>query len=537
MRQEWFEFGDVHPLQRRPWIPLRQSTEVEEAPEVPGVFRTLNYCGRSTAAIATEHRALAEQLDWSDLDLGNDRPEIREDRYLPADTLLARNWQDVIGVKLVVDQYVEHEGEHIWHLHHDLVIALGLVREDDTWFRPEEGWAEVARLSRDNDGKPVLLEIRSEFLGDYLSARRMGLYVSSYFERRATVSALPSFTWLPDGYERENGRDRLEGRAYVDDFAPEGERQIVSGALWRTEWFEPLGLSTRTRGDADPVTTTFAPDATGVRMTPAQLRGAITYLHFRPELVSALASYRGHAMGWYSRDTGSIGATRSGIHFGVNDLGRITIFGKDINRLDAWEQRIWSAFNVAPEGGVSTELWAAQMQVNPAATEAPEWVLGATLNNFNAALADHLGAHPLRDHESIPQLLRRAHRFRGIDQDGILALAKDLARLFMERIEVDLVCGHLTFAQGEKKPGSLKALERLLTLSIPEADARAMMAPLFGIYDLRLADAHLGGEAKITSGLERAGVDVSGPTVIQARQMLDGFVSALRALTAQFQKD
>jgi hypothetical protein len=107
----------------------------------------------------------------------------------------------------------------------------------------------------------------------------------------------------------------------------------------------------------------------------------------------------------------------------------------------------------------------------------------------------------------------------------------------MERIEVDLVCGHLTFAQGEKKPGSLKALERLLTLSIPEADARAMMAPLFGIYDLRLADAHLGGEAKITSGLERAGVDVSGPTVIQARQMLDGFVSALRALTAQFQKD
>lgn len=43
-------------------------------------------------------------------------------------------------------------------------------------------------------------------------------------------------------------------------------------------------------------------------------------------------------------------------HFGVNDLGLITVFAKDIGRLDPWEQRIWSAHNVTPDGGPSREL-------------------------------------------------------------------------------------------------------------------------------------------------------------------------------------
>ncbi|PNB03539.1 hypothetical protein C1Y01_30575, partial [Pseudomonas sp. FW306-02-H05-BA] len=86
-----------------------------------------------------------------------------------ASDLFYRRADEPIGVNLVIDQYLEDEHLHIWHLHPDLIVALKLLREGDSWFRPSEGWAEVARLKRDHHERPVLLEIRAEFLVDYLS--------------------------------------------------------------------------------------------------------------------------------------------------------------------------------------------------------------------------------------------------------------------------------------------------------------------------------------------------------------------------------
>ena len=58
-----------------------------------------------------------------------------------------------------------------------------------------------------------------------------------------------------------------------------------------------------------------------------------------------------------------------------------------------------------------------------------------------------------------------------------------------------------------------------------------MMAPLFGIYDLRLADAHI-GSSKIASGKARAAVDDSSPPVMQGRQLLQSFVATLNRIAA-----
>lgn len=70
---------------------------------------------------------------------------------------------------------------------------------------------------------------------------------------------------------------------------------------------------------------------------------------------------------------------------------------------------------------------------------------------------------------------------------------------------VDAILTVVPLTEGENKLGSMKALERLIahhhrTL----AEARIIMAPLFGIYDLRLADAHLGAN-NVSSGLARDG--------------------------------
>ena len=75
----------------------------------------------------------------------------------------------------------------MWHLHQDLVIALGLKREGDIWLCPDEGYIDVAHLKRREDGSAYLLEIRAEHLKDYLCARNMALYITSYRNRKIIV--------------------------------------------------------------------------------------------------------------------------------------------------------------------------------------------------------------------------------------------------------------------------------------------------------------------------------------------------------------
>jgi hypothetical protein len=149
---------------------------------------------------------------------------------------------------------------------------------------------------------------------------------------------------------------------------------------------------------------------------------------------------------------------------------------------------------------------------------------------INAAFGARYGLALLRDHESVPKLLRRAHRFQAAEADGLLKLSKEMTRLFAERIDVDAIVAQLTLPKGDRKPGSLKALEKLVAHLHSDVEAQNMMAPLFGIYDLRLADAHLGASL-VASGKARAGVDDAAPPTMQGRQLLQSFVDTLRLVT------
>jgi hypothetical protein len=181
IQQTYFELRDVSPLQGRPWIPLRQATDVSFDPPEPGIMRIEEIIGIATAAVDEAKRAEAEKLGWSDLDINPHRSGVERWGYRAAD--IFRSWTEPLGINLVIDQHLEEEHRHIWHLHPDLIVALGLLLESDSWYRPEEGWVEVARLKRDKDDEPVFLEIKAEFLADYLAARGTALFA------RATSSA------------------------------------------------------------------------------------------------------------------------------------------------------------------------------------------------------------------------------------------------------------------------------------------------------------------------------------------------------------
>lgn len=531
---EFFELADIRAIQGRSWIPLRQEDEIAHESPFEGICGIRAYAGIATLAVLPADRDVVDAFTWSDIDTSTHRPGLDNGHYRPADVHC--DWSEernIVGTRLVLAQARGGGGfePQTWHLHPDLVIALKLEREGDTWFRPEEGWVEVARLKRGDDDRPVLLEIRAEMLSDYLAARGMALFVSSYHERTAYFAGKPPYQWAGEHRETKADRDAREQYIATADFPPErGYKYRGLGALWRTEWFEPGTQSTRVRGDAEPDEVTFAVGTGGERKTAGQCIGAMTYIAFQPALVPALLRFRGGSLGWYSRDTGGLAGADTGIHFGVNSLGLITIFAKDIANLDGWEQRIWAAHSTAMDGGVSTELFDTQMNCKPAATKAPETQIKDALDGLDDAFRERFGVPLLRENEAVVRLLRRTHRFRAVEHDGLLALAKELNRLLMERVDMDALRGPA--AIGKDKLGTLKALERLLEQSLDPADARAMMAPLFGINDLRNADAHI-GSSLVESGMVRAKVDQSGAhPVEQGRQLLETFVETLREISA-----
>ena len=527
MNQSYFELRDVRPFDGQAWISLRQATETQIDPPVTTVVSLEEFTGIATAAIECTHHAAAAKLGWSDgLGLDAHRAGVEEWGYKCAD--IFRDWKTPLGINLVIDQLVEETQQFIWHLHPDLVVALGLVQEEDRWFRPEEGWAEVVRLERDVKGNPVEIEMRAEHLLDYLAARGMDLYCSSYHERVMVSSVKPSIPWTNGHFKEATGNDLREGIIKKSEYPYPNDHFWSRGALWRTEWVMASAMSTRVRGDADPHISSFALANDGTRVVA--IGKSIDWLYFAPTVVLPLMRHRGSRLGWFSLETGLLGATKNGVHFGLNTLGLITVLAKDIGQLAPWEQRIWAAHNVTPEGGVSAELFAAQMQVIPASTIAPEARLEDAMTSLDTAFAAKYGRPLLRNHETIPSLLWRTHRFQAAEADGILKLSKELTRLFAERVDVDAVLTIERLAKGEKKIGSLKALERLVAHHSSTNGAKTMMAPLFGIMDLRNADAHL-GSSNVASGLARAAVNSKSPSATQGRQMIDSFVDTLAAIT------
>jgi len=134
----------------------------------------------------------------------------------------------------------------------------------------------------------------------------------------------------------------------------------------------------------------------------------------------------------------------------------------------------------------------------------------------------------IRRHGDVPGLLRRAHRFRVTDRASLLSLAKDLARLTADSLDATAIQKRVKPPKGTKW-GSLKSLENLLATQVGPDQARAIMGPLFGVYELRLADAHL-STSELDEALERVGVDKAAPYVVQGYQLMHACVGAIYAI-------
>ena len=154
---------------------------------------------------------------------------------------------------------------------------------------------------------------------------------------------------------------------------------------------------------------------------------------------------------------------------------------------------------------------------------------GSMIVRMDAGFPDEkLGIDLIRPHKQIPHLITRAHRFRATDQDGLFALGKDLTRLTADSLDTAELKKLVVPPEG-KKWGSLKLLQNLLATKIPPESAQRILSPLFWIYELRLADAHL-PKQRLGDVLSSLGVDQDAPYVIQGYQLLHACISSIYSI-------
>lgn len=318
------------------WVPLRASVSDKKG-DVRDVGHTSEYFGCGSVAFPPQHREVAERLGWGDIGIGhNARPYAFEDgEYKPIDQY-RYNDEEPIGVELVFEHPQPVVGGNLWILNPDLVVALGLIKEGATWVRPEEDFVVVAREILDEEGHHRLIEIKREFLIDYLAARNLSLRLSSYRQRVENVASLEGSeyaTLTNRTEERDGGRFELLVRTLDDVFGgswammrvwrtdvdeqedapvmgPERDDNTeyetarghrhgfagvrVEGEFWRDEWIEHHGQSVRVRGDADTALPQFIVETDGKRMASADLDNEDIgrWLWFRSSVISELLTHR-----------------------------------------------------------------------------------------------------------------------------------------------------------------------------------------------------------------------------------------------------
>jgi hypothetical protein len=568
--QSWFEMPEIkkHVYARSVWIPLKVRSVLLRQGRFGYLGYIEEYLGVSSVAVPLGQRSTAEKLRWADIGTrGPNKGYVDNGEYTGAQVYL--NDDNTLHAEYLA---LERAGNRCeppeWDLSQDLTCTIELKSEGDTWSAISYGYEEVAKLERDKEGKATGLYIRASYLKDYLCARKMALYLTSYRSRRQVVEDRSHINWNSPKIENTN-TDRWEG--HISEIAEGGDQfgstftvlhisrndvdygedvpeltlptddnietkswegkidgrklYYLDGELWRNEWIEPAEKSPIVRGDELEPTVFFITDSSEKTESRRTLVNGIRWLWFNTSVIESILKIRGSSLGWYTRDTGTVGcAVDYGVHFGINDKGLINVLAKDIALLPDWQQRVWSAFNISPDGGVSAELLMSQMEANPASTQAPEAYLSNGIVLLNRVLKDTFGVSVFREHPDIEKILMRVHRFRALTSQGLFELAKDIYRFVGERIDEEEIRKVVKPQKGETW-GQLKSLEKLIASKIGHEAAYAKLSPLWGVYSLRNADSHLPSAS--TDGYSMCGIDAKNPGVIQGYQLIDSCVRCI----------
>jgi hypothetical protein len=247
--------------------------------------------------------------------------------------------------------------------------------------------------------------------------------------------------------------------------------------------------------DDDDVPPTFIADAEGGRCR-AGAPGCPAYLYVRPQVLDKYLTTPGYGAAFHMRTWGGAwGPGDNSVDVGINSKGLITAFAADIADLPVRDQQHWAQYSSLSDGEVCAEMYQTRMQQRPPhSPSVPDLVA-----NARAALTEifkrKFGAEVYRAAEPLDRDRQRISvgPVRG-DLREVVDLAKPLYAWVVESLETKGLRSPLDAksVQYEKTARQIVLLRTVLTAvaAMPEADVRALIAPLVGLNDLRVASAH-----------------------------------------------
>lgn len=268
--------------------------------------------------------------------------------------------------------------------------------------------------------------------------------------------------------------------------------------------------------------------------------GFLTPLFFKKAALLKYDSHPSYRVDFASRTYGTIRQDDFDISFGINRNGKLVMWLGDVATLPENEQFYLRSENVPSDHSIGSEFYDAQIECK-FTDRTPEDQLfeqrSSFLESFFAKFG-HKAAHLEKEVLDLALSIRRPVVDTAPERRRI---ADSLNKVYLESLDKKaLGLAMASLGHQPESLGSLKRLEKILGSVSPHSDAPNVMAPLFILYDLRVAYSHLGsnqGQAEkldtvITRlGLATSNVDIFAiydALVIQLRQAFEKLASALR---------
>ena len=202
-----------------------------------------------------------------------------------------------------------------------------------------------------------------------------------------------------------------------------------------------------------------------------------------------------------------------------------------------WIQQIWAGYNISPDGGgVARELMMSQVEAKPASTQAPEHFLPIEYKRLNASFQNKYGIPLFNITTEVEDLLVNVNRFESVSEEGFFKLAKDLAKLVCDSINWKPLQEQLENINPKWR--SMKTLQEFLIQkeNMTEDQVKSLMAPFYGIDDLRQTDAHIKGP-DADKAMQVIGINKDFIPLFRGTAMLIQFVNTIAMINEVITKE
>jgi hypothetical protein len=248
-------------------------------------------------------------------------------------------------------------------------------------------------------------------------------------------------------------------------------------------------------GEDEDAPPTFIADPEGRRCRAGE-RGSPVYLYFRPHVLDKYLTTPGYGTAFHMRTWGfACGPGDTSVDVGINSKGLITAFAPDIADLSIQDQQHWAHYSSLPDGEVCEEMFETRMQQRPPHSPSVLDLVREARKNLAEAFAQRFGGEV---YNATEPLERDAQRMSvgpvRSDMREVVDLAKPLYAWVVESLDIKALRRTLD-AQGVAYENGARQIVLLRTVlgslsGVPEADARALVASLVGLNELRVVSAH-----------------------------------------------